>query len=263
VPQEHPRNDFKTFYTSSDYGNNIDGTYSHIQWIKGYKAIETVLDAIELCEETGNPLLFQIDYTHSKLGDQAQLGIIAIADLRMQCHPVIYDYNKTENKTGASGMIQTLLYLLQLCGYDESRHGKVYIIMDGSPSLRSACIEKGCIPVRCDVHAFRMPDFNKGKKGHSGTAGSFMKFLQKHNLESQQAYILRMVVYTFKFLPDKKTYIVGRRLFLHQFEHEDLFGISLQHRNALKEHLFSYYIPETPEIGYAATLPGQVKNTNW
>lgn len=88
-------------------------------------------------------MLYQIDYTHSKLQDSAQLGIIAITDLWMQGHQIIYDYNATKNCMGASRMIKTLLQLLKFCGCNESKHGEVYIIMDGSQeALRNACLEK-------------------------------------------------------------------------------------------------------------------------
>ena len=256
--------DIGKYYTSSDYGKDMSGKYTHVQWVK-YNAIRTAFKTLQLCEKTGNPMLMQTDYTHSKMSDKGVLGITGVADMHRQYHAITFDYNKTENAAGSLKMIKTTLDLLKLCGYKEERHGKVYIIMDGSDKLRKACEDLGCIPLRCAVHIFRLPDLGKGMKGHSGTAGSLLKFMKRYCVPDRTACTIRMAMYSFFYFPDEKTYKKGRELFLHDYENGDFYGLDKKFRSEnskFKNQLFSFYLPGNPEWGYAATKPGQVTCTN-
>lgn len=122
----------------------------------------------------------QWNYGGAESSDKGVLGTAGVADMHRQFHPFTFDYNKTENAGGAQKMIKTTINLLKFCRYKEKTHCKIYAIMDGSVKWRKACENLGCMPLRCAVHIFCLPDLGKGMKGHSGTAGSVLKFMKAH-----------------------------------------------------------------------------------
>ena len=253
--------DYGCYYTKSDLGDENSGDYTSVQWITK-QAFRTAADMIKMCEESGLSIMAQYDYTHSKLNDGGIVGIVGMADLYRQFHASSMDYNKSEKAEGAMYMLEATILILTLMGYKKSIHGPIYIIMDGSNSLRSACKKLGCIPRRCTVHIFRIPDKKKGMKGYSGTGGSIYVFFNTHGIPDGIAYIIRVVMYTFLFFPDERTYVKGREIFMYNFDHGSFYGLSTEKRALIRHHLFEFYLNEVPEWGFSGTEPGHVKSTN-
>ena len=254
--------DFGCYFTSSDVGSVDSGGQQHTVWIKK-QAFKTLAAALEMSEKTGLPIMVQDDYTHSKLKIKGGvLGVVGIADLSQQFHPTSFDYNKSENIVGAQIMMEASLQILQLLGHKLSIHGRIYIITDGSDSLRTAAQRLGCIHIRCVIHIFRLPDPSKGKKGFSGTGGSLYRFLKTSGVEERETLIIRLVLYTIVSFPDGHTYRKGREILLFDFNNGDFYGVGKDVRGIIKNHLFKFYLNENPEWGSAATEPGHSTSTN-
>ena len=254
--------DYGIYYTDTDLGRDDSSKFDFVQWMKKKDTLKIASEAIKMCEKTGLPLMLQADYTHSKLKDKAVVGLIGIADLFRQFHTIAMDWNKSENQVGSVGMMKAAVYVLRLMGHDETKHGKIHIMVDGSESLRKACEKLGCIPHRCAVHIFRMPDMKQGKTGFSGTAGSLYTFLMGKRLDERTVFIIRLAVYMFYFFPDDCAYVNGRKIFVYDFNYGSFYGLDSSKRANIRKHFFKFYLPEKPEWGYAGTEPGHVKSTN-
>ncbi len=87
-------------------------------------------DAIKMTEETDMPIMSQIDYLYSKIGDETKLGSFGIADMQRQYHPCVFDYNASENNVSAQDMMLPILLIFKVFGYDPNTHGDIFKIMD-------------------------------------------------------------------------------------------------------------------------------------
>ena len=260
------RKETGSFYTHSDLGQNDSLQYSSVQWISK-QAFATARAAIDMCENSGIPILLCLDYTHSKMKkSKSVLGMIGIPDLWKQFHSMGFDYNRTKNFDGAELLVESTVFVLKLAGYKLEKHGPLHAIMDGSISLKNACEKYAIITKRCFVHLIRAPDKSiGGKKGFSGTAGSLYVYLNGKGLDDKTIFIIRLVYYSIAMIPStrRSAYDIVRAIFLHDFDHGYFYGVSITARNSMRRHFFSFYLPEDPAFGFIGSVPGHPKDTNW
>ncbi len=177
---------------------------------------------------------------------------------------MIFDFNKSETITGCGKMLEAAVLVLRLCGYQKDKHGVLLGLMDGSDALKSACIQNGIIPKRCNTHIFRSPVKKLGYKGYSGCAGSFYTFMERKQVPKKLIFIIRSVYFALSLVPNNRGYIykIARKKILHDFDTGSFYGLPKELRSDIKKQLFTFYIPEEPSFGNCGIQPGLPKNTN-
>lgn len=176
---------------------------------------------------------------------QRKVGTVGVSDI-MKCFHDLVDgiFNSSESAEVSKELFRHAKDIVE--GFD-AKVGRM--LKDGGSGLSAASKDYAWLERTCFAHAARFPGTRGG--GYRGTMGSLIRYLAT-NLELPLKVISAIMSHwmTITTLPTVPHYQVAREIFWETWS------------DVINDHVMKQYVHEYPEVGAAASHPGQSGSTN-
>jgi len=144
------------------------------------------------------------------------VGTVGSSDLRRKFFGMIYDINLTEDQSGSSKMMSTIISIMRLRATflgisNKFNTVQLRMMKDAGAALKAATTENSLLHIACLAHLVRAGNGSKSGNG-SGVAGSLSKYLSGKGVHKEIHNTIIAVALAMSKLATVSEWIVARGL---------------------------------------------------